>query len=299
MAHTSRCENATGGLARCRCSCGGARHGTFGTTPGPASTNGGGGTIAAAAAGGPLATIEVHPSSPGRERLDQSIASGVASARPLGGMSGSGIELRTHHDGTRTVRKGVGRYQVDDFPPAHQLDAEVLGPLLVRACGLPAPETFLDTDGTHIVQEHLPGATAEEQWASFDRIAASDDGAALALADTIMANCDRNGGNYTVDGDRITGAFDHSSAFAWTGETARRPARYPTDFQRSLAGDGGWVESRLSPADIERVRARVRELRPAFAASTLKRNRLEWWQKAMARLDAVERHATGERDLIR
>lgn len=294
MAHTSRCANAAGPLAKCRCSCGGQLHGG---PDSPAPTR-----RPRALRSNAAQTRLPVTDNPRVARLRAAVASGVEKRQPLGGESGSKTELLICADGTRVVAKGIGVWQEDYCDADHQRDAEILGPVVVECAGLPAPAVYVDDDG-RILMERL-----DAQPASYGHVGdvtklmitgdpdgpGADDAWALALADTAMSNSDRNGENWGIKGGRIAGTWDHATSFQWSDQNPHGP---PTGWQtvyfnKWLATDrGGWRDDiELTVADVERFKRRLKANRHRFTDPSLRRNRLDWWRNTMARANALQAH---------
>jgi hypothetical protein len=293
MAHTSRCGKAAGPLSKCRCSCGGSRHGgADGTRP-----------LASTTAQARLPVTE----NPRVAKLRVAVTSGIEKRQLLGGQSGSKTELLTCTDGTRVVSKGVGRWQEDYCDADHQRDAEVLGPVMVECAGLPAPAVYVDDDG-RILMERLdaePAAYVRYGGVTTLMLAGGPDGPgaddawALALADTAMSNSDRNGENWGIKDGRIGGTWDHATCFDWGDQNPHGPptGRLLGNFNEWLAVDDGWrvdvdVDDRieLTVADVERFKRRLKANRHRFTDPSLRRNRLAWWRKSMARVNSLQAH---------
>jgi hypothetical protein len=90
------------------------------------------------------------------------------------------------------------------------------------------------------------------------------------------------------------GTWDHATCFEWSDQKPHGP---PTGwltvyFNKWLATDrGGWRDDiELTVTDVERFKRRLKAARPRFADPALRRSRLDWWRKAMARADALQAH---------
>jgi hypothetical protein len=227
--------------------------------------------------------------------LADRVAAGVKDRQRLGGGVMADTELVTLADGTRAVFKRAK--DSSGIPAIDQQDAEELGALVARAVGLRAPVVYR-ASVTEVYMSHLPGTIADEfDDATLAALRASDEGRRLGLADLLMGNTDRNGGNLLIDGDRI-GAIDHGSAFQWHHEY--NPPGRPPQFRDTWWSDygssstGTWRTNPLSPADIDLLRRRLGELEAEFA----RLHRQDWFAAMMARLDALEQHAGGTGRLV-
>jgi hypothetical protein len=160
-------------------------------------------------------------------------------------------DLLTFSDGSRVVRKDHSRMKhsgEDDL--AAFSDAEELAPRVLGAVGLrPAKVRRTGPDEIHI--EYVDGQSGEDltPWGRdiSTEVRDSDDGRAMGLADHLLANADRNPGNWIrTDDGRLVG-IDHGSAFWQTDATSSPFAR--TDYTRS---------------ELDQAGARLEALRPEF-----------------------------------
>jgi hypothetical protein len=218
------------------------------------------------------------------------VTQGWTSERKLGGGVMADTELVKLADGTRAVRKratdSVG------IPAVDQTDAEELGALVARAAGVRAPAVHRSARD-EVFMEFVDGDLFDELDSGAARaLQASDEGARLGLADLLMGNTDRNGGNLLVKDGRIR-AIDHGTAFAWHDEynPPSRPSQFRDDWWRAFGTNDGWHDSNpLSPSDIAKLDRRLRDLRPEFE----RLGRLDWWDGMMGRLAALTPYAKGK-----
>lgn len=214
--------------------------------------------------------------------------------RPLGGGLGADTTLDIHPSGVRVVRKVYGRRVPGARPRGQEVDGEVLGPRVLEAVGLRSPATVKLSD-TQIVQEHVSGTVGSElvPWGlqPGPDVVDSPDGMLLGLADVLMANSDRNDGNWIrTDDGRIVG-IDHGDAFQPKMVQLLVPGPFTTNLFTRL---DGYVNNPFTSADITVVRARLEALRPEFDAL----GRGSWHQQMMRRLDQIGRKASGDTNLI-
>jgi hypothetical protein len=139
------------------------------------------------------------------------------------------------------------------------------------------------------------GHNAEELRA---RIVASDQGRIIGLFDTLIANADRNGGNWMITKDDRVIPIDHGHAFpsvlTGTGRIRPQPIALGPFAERLLQGGGRWVEHDFTRADIQEARRRLEAVRPDLAHLGTEK----WLDYGLAVLDKLEPLATGKRNLI-
>lgn len=175
-------------------------------------------------------------------------------------------DLLTFSDGSRVIRKDHSRLKhsgEDDL--AAYSDAEELAPRVLAAVGLRAARVRrTGPDEIHI--EYVDGQSGEDLTPWGRDISAevrdSDDGRVLGLADHLLANADRNSGNWIRAEDGRLVGIDHGSAFWQTDATTSPFAR--TDYTRS---------------ELERAGQRLEALRPEFEHL----GRSDWHEAMMRR----------------
>lgn len=175
-------------------------------------------------------------------------------------------DLLTFADGTRVVRKDHSRlkYSGEDDLAAYS-DAEELAPLVLAAVGLrPAKVRRTGPDEIHV--EYVDGQSGEDLvvWGRDIPVEVRDsvDGRALGLADELLANADRNTGNWIRTGDGRLVGIDHGSAF-WSSQTTNSP----------------FTRTDHPPAELARVADRLETLRPEFE----RLGRGDWYAAMMRR----------------
>jgi SPP1 gp7 family putative phage head morphogenesis protein len=227
------------------------------------------------------------------EDILSEVEAGVTEGPNLGGSTGANVH-RVETDAGRVL---VSKTPKDPYAgadeaenAAHQRDAEVLGAQVARAVGLDAP-IVAQRDG-ELLMTFMRGDLA---WDLPDESALLNgpQGDLMRLTDILISNNDRNLGNFMINGDRL-GLFDHGLAFMpW-----ERPEWAPPFGERKLAGwalrDGSWVDNKLTVSDVQRLKAALARLEPAFNA----RDRQLWYEDMMARLDVIGQHAHGTVDLL-
>jgi len=201
--------------------------------------------------------------------------------RQLGGGQQGDTRLLTYDDGTKVVEKILGPRTGD--PPAqvrHMVDAERLGSKVLDAVGVRAPETISTGKGRLLI-EHLDGRVGvelatkkREPWIN------SQEGRRLGLADVLMANQDRNPGNWMVLTDGHLAGIDHGEAFGavknWQ-ELDSPFTRYIVEF------DEGDIQ--FDRKEFAQIRTRLTALRPDFVEA----RRTGWYDAMMRRLAAIEK----------
>ncbi|MEC3974600.1 hypothetical protein [Amycolatopsis sp. H20-H5] len=218
----------------------------------------------------------------------------------LGGQS-AGAKLLTYADGTKLVYKnaaalGEGANTTD---PVAATDAEELGAAVLAALGLPCAAVER-TGETELHIEYIQGYTGNT-FIDADKVVDPDfldrnQGRLLGLADHVMANHDRHGGNWMWTQDENVIGIDHGGAFH-----DDRPVSGSV-FAHALyeqVDDEGY-EWKLAPcndfttADTTEARHRLDELRPEFERT----GRGDWHTAMMRRLGEVEQAAAGTRNRL-
>ena len=209
------------------------------------------------------------------------------SVSPLATRGGVTTTLETAPDGKKIVRK--------DFSGApqakHNVDAEELGPLIMGVAGIDSPAATRIDEKT-IAEEFLEGETGDSivpyGQSVPQSILDSDDARLIGLIDYATSSADRNPGNWMQRPSGRIGTIDFADMFPGDDDPPGIPWGLNGDFSRYLAGEsdadgnpqlGSKVD--LSAEDLELVRQRIRDLRPAFAA----RGRLKWHRQIMKNLD--------------
>src|SRR6266403_1895540 len=127
------------------------------------------------------------------------LASGEKSTKVLTGGTQAKVELVELNDGSRVVRKTVGKKKA----LARQLDAEELASKYGKALGLNASEVHREFP-TSIAMDYVHGRTASEigmacQPQVLVNARKSSDALKLGLFDLVIHNTDRHSGNWMVD----------------------------------------------------------------------------------------------------
>lgn len=213
-------------------------------------------------------------------------------------------ELVLLDDGGRFISKRVKSHDDEhgeDTYAVADTDKEELANLVAHAVGVDAP-ALVRAGPTHVYMEFVKGpvgrAVKDDDQAA---IMESDDGHLVGLLDVLVANTDRNGGNWIVRDGRPV-AIDHG--FAWN-ETVEPVTTSPFAAPMVDLGEPDRFgyhpapvmrpTNDLSPADLALVRERILALRPDFD----RLGRRDWWDRMEGRLAELERGARGSRDRIR
>lgn len=230
-----------------------------------------------------------HRNLDGIEDLADAVEHGfpVQSRRVLTGGVSAETELLVLKGGTKVVHKYGGN-------PEAEHAASMIG----RALGLRVPRVYrnrLSAVYMDFVDDALPadvlalrGGFAERRAAAF----ASDDGKLIGLFDDMIANADRNAGNWMLtDAGRVV-PIDHGHAFnsAVIGQEGRRirPRTSGSPFSEHYRTD-------LTQADVQELRRRLERIWPDFVHI----GRERWLDYALAVLADVEPGAHGVRNLVR
>jgi len=241
---------------------------------------------------------ETTPHDAGRTKLARIVEHGtVASKKPLsGGLMGE-VQLHTYEDGTKTVWKRSK--DIGNVSAKQQSDAEELAPLVAHALGLRAPAVVRSgTDTVHM--EFVDNARSTAELEVFDNsLPSSDEGRMIGLLDLLTSNADRNAGNVMVlDGGRGIVPIDHGLAFRYIrGEYDRddNPARPDRGISSGYTShwfkpfNQTWIDNDLTPGDVAEIRQRLHRRKADFD----RLGRGDWYEFALARLDALAPHAKG------
>jgi hypothetical protein len=231
-----------------------------------------------------------------RSRLNALKGKVPVSTRQLGGGASADTELMTFAGDRKAVSKIYGRRgRADD-----EGDREVLGALVAESTDARVAAT-VQPSRNHLLQEYIDGPTGDELmgpggsygrteqqlWAVQGRYIDSDDGKRLGIADYLMANTDRNDGNWIVMADGRVVGIDHGMAFGHPITTG--PGVSP--FSSFMADSAGfWLERvPVAPEDLAIIRRRIEALRPQFESSA---RGLARHKSVLTRLAALEKRAT-------
>ncbi len=195
-------------------------------------------------------------------------------------------ELRTYADGTQVVRKVHGRTSAAFRDGEEMTDAEVLGASLLRQLDVAAPEVH-KAGPREVYMEFMDGKVG---WLAYQEgppaaLLATPGAKRLGLADYLLANTDRNPGNWLVrDGGDLVG-IDHGAAWEQDGPPDMHDL---SPFARWLFKTPGEVD--INPEQLAEVQRRVEAMRPEFEAL----GRGDWLQQSLTRLAFIRDWAFGE-----
>jgi hypothetical protein len=219
--------------------------------------------------------------------------------KPLGGKS-SGAKLLTYADGTRLVHKdtAVIGENASGYDPVAVADAEELGSTVLAALGLPTAKVER-TGETELHIEYIEGVTGgtftSADGSVGERLLEKNQGRVIGLADHVMSNHDRHGGNWMWTGDDNVIGIDHGNAFhdeqPVTGSAFARPLyeQDPVSGESKMA-----AHNDFTPADMDDAHERLDSVRPDFERV----GRTDWHDAMVRRLDDVAQHATGTRNRL-
>lgn len=169
-----------------------------------------------------------------------------------------------------------------------QRDAEQLGALVARALGLEAP-AVLQLEGSAMAMTFMDGDIADTlAREALARALEGSQAERMRLADLLMSNRDRNGGNYLVGRDNELQLIDHGGAFQPWSEPGVVPG-WPEENLAGWASNGAWIENVLSQGDVIELKRRLARLESTFADL----GRQDWYNKMWQRLDVLAQHARG------
>jgi hypothetical protein len=195
-----------------------------------------------------------------RARQDDLLGSyrgGIQSERQLGGGDMARTDRVRASDGTELVRKRSLGYTGRD--PAIEQDAEELGALVVRFVGGRAPTVARMSDDV-VLMDFIDGrALVELNKEERAALRHSEQVRQINLADIMMGNVDRNGGNALLDAEGRLHAIDHGSAFDWHPEynPPDRIVRVRNIYDNFFAGPGDTQEpgDEQQQYSLEEIRA--------------------------------------------
>jgi hypothetical protein len=219
------------------------------------------------------------------------------------GGSTADTKILTYADGTKLIHKhhGARTEALEIADTVAITDAEELGPKVLSAFGLRAAKVERTGD-VDVHMEFVDGQLGHEMAQGFFRktspdVLDSEQGRLIGLADHVMANQDRNAGNWicTPDGDLV--GIDHGNAFFddarlsssefATAGLYTNPDPEHHDWKLAPSND-------FTPADMAEARRRLEDLRPEFERT----GRTDWHDGMLRRLADVEQHAAGTRNRI-
>lgn len=200
------------------------------------------------------------PTAAYRARQDDLLSSyrgGIDSERQLGGGDMARTDRVRASDGTELVRKRSLGYTGRD--PAIEQDAEELGALVVRFVGGRAPTVARLSDDV-VLMDFIDGrALVELNKEERAALRHSEQVRQINLADIMMGNVDRNGGNALLDSEGRLHAIDHGSAFDWHEEynPPDRLVRVRNIYDNFFAGPGDTQEpgDEQQQYSLEEIRA--------------------------------------------
>ncbi|MFC4562331.1 ADP-ribosyltransferase, partial [Nocardiopsis mangrovi] len=179
-------------------------------------------------------------------------------------------------------------------------DAEQLGSLVGRAIGANVPgvlrvgefEMFMhfmsgESGTTHIENPRSP-------------LLRTRDGHVLGLLDVLIANGDRNPGNWLDQGNGHVAGIDHGKAWFTYEYTPEDPTDLDglayTNGMRPFYDfdDNRWIRNPLTRDDIRWMRPRLARLYGEFE----RLGRTDWFDEMMARFDMLARNARGTSSLL-
>ncbi|MQY25298.1 FHA domain-containing protein [Nocardia aurantia] len=192
------------------------------------------------------------------------------------------VERLVFPDGTAVIHKVVA-----DPQHAH---AEYLTSLVGDAAGANVPAVHVV--GRDVYMEVAPGETAvaayPRDWSPHERFLNTPAGVRLGVLDALVRPLDRNSENWMVAPDADVWAIDNSLAFHNSEYADRRMSPFAEHFlERAPDGSVVWRDHSLTSAEVQEVRARVEDLRPAFVAA----GRTDWHDVVLHRLDAMADHS--------
>ncbi|TMR13806.1 hypothetical protein ETD86_30035 [Nonomuraea turkmeniaca] len=247
------------------------------------------------AAGRPPGSTRPAPGETSYEEAAATLAADVASGVKFAGAPSAGATALVHRvefaNGGTAYRK-----RVEDTrwrSARDQADAEELGALVGWAVGARVPAVHRVSEHELFLQE-APDPSALDR--PFDEIpalrkaaAATDDGWRIALLDVLIANSDRNDGNWKYADGRVTGIDLGNAKFDPPPPGDGRLLLVRNAFvARLLTDDLTWKDgNELTAAEVAQIRRRLNQVRPRF----IELGRADWLGNVMDRLDEAVKHA--------
>lgn len=242
----------------------------------------------------PAETLEVprfakqyHRNLSGLDDLARRAESQSLDRIPLTGGVSADTELLTYADGKKLVRKSAGN-------PGAEQASSIIG----RAIGTRAPRVYRNHP-SQVYMDYLDEAkTAAEVIArklyDVTDLYGSDEGLRIGLFDLLIANADRNSGNWMIGPNRTLFPIDHGHAGPIILEGrpfVRLKSRSP--FAEQVFLEGGF-DHKFSRADIEWARDRIGEVGPDLIHAGYK----DFLDYALGVLDRMLPLAKGIRNII-
>lgn len=237
--------------------------------------------------------------------LKSGVQSGITKKTKLGGGK-LGIVRRVElNDGTQAIFKeaqtgvtlpGGALHTVEDQNSAEELSALIAGQTRTKA-----PVVY-KKNAHQSYQQIAPGHPANTVFPMNERgelvipdeIANGYQGQRIGVLDVLLDNSDRHTGNWLVDDENNLYAIDHGFAFADRGGDTETSAARGSLSRAFINEDGTFKdENPLTPNDIEYLRERLDAVRPSFA----QRQKSQWLDQAVARLDRLAAGARGTEDI--
>lgn len=237
--------------------------------------------------------------------VDAIESSGIEPKMRMRGESGETVMFELP-DGRKIVRKRIPEWG-DPDNPKRMNDAEQLGTALLAALDVPVPRTYRTSDDV-IWIEHIPGnpvGSGDYGWgSSIDQLPGDQRAITrLGLADTLIANPDRHGGNMFVYNGQTVAIDQGEGWISLTPEGQPWQGHYPIEFgdaERPVSrfihhepptrpGAPNWIENPMTDTDVEITRERLESLRSDFR----RLGRESWLDYSLSVLDEIAIYAEG------
>lgn len=222
--------------------------------------------------------------------------------RALTGGVSADTELETYADGSRVVRKSGGNP-----------DAEQAASMIARALGLRAPRIYRNS-ASSVHMEFIGDARTADQIGALNRAGdmswgdlvqqraaalESTEGHLIGLLDIMVTNGDRNAGNWMLTRDGQVIPIDHGHAFRGvrimpSGRPVVDVGMASGPFVERLRDGRKFAPTRFTPADVDEMVARLRELEPDFEHI----GKAGWLRYALAVLEVLRPQANGTVNLV-
>lgn len=196
------------------------------------------------------------------------------------------------HEGRKVVTKDYSRVGTK-AAGVRDTDAEELGALVMDALEVPT-QTVVRTGERSIAASFLEGQYPEAYGdfvypSGIEAMVDTDPGRLLGLADVLIGNSDRRRNLVKLVDGRLA-SFDLGGAFRAPKLAGATDPSSPLGGYFAGTGGRGWRKANdMDPRDLALIRQRLEALRPEFE----RLGRAAWHRQMMARLDEIEKRATG------
>ncbi|MEU4229441.1 hypothetical protein AB0F17_34535 [Nonomuraea sp. NPDC026600] len=245
--------------------------------------------------GRPPGSARPAPGDTSYEEAAATLAADVASGVKFAGSPSAGATALVHRvefaNGGTAYRKRVKDTRWRSA--RDQADSEELGALVGWVVGARVPAVHRVSERELFLQEAPDPAAMDRPFDEVDALrasaAATVDGWRIALLDVLIANSDRNDGNWKYADGRVTGIDFGNAKFEPPPSDGGRLLWVRNVFiARLLTDELTWKNGNdLTAAEVTQIRQRLNQVRPRF----IELGRADWLDNVVARLDEAVKHA--------